>query len=62
MSHTIEVKHINKDRISILGKEYCSEEYLIEMMRREYLRGREEGSRIHVAQIQSCSNCATQHQ
>lgn len=43
MKHTIEVVSIDDDRISILGKEYYTKEYLEEMMRREYQRGLHRG-------------------
>ena len=58
MQNTIEVKSIDEDRISVLGKEYYTKEYLEEMMRREYQRGKLEGQQVHVAQIEMCSNCA----
>ena len=57
MQNTIEVKSIDEDRISVLGREYYTKEYLEEMMRREYQRGKTEGQQVHVAQIESCSNC-----
>ena len=43
MKHTIEVVAIDDDRISVLGKEYYTKEYLEEMMRREYQRGLHRG-------------------
>jgi hypothetical protein len=58
MQNTIEVKAIDEDRISVLGKEYYTKEYLEEMMRREYQRGKLDGQHVHVAQIERCSNCA----
>jgi len=53
----IKVDEIDKDRISILGKEYYAKDYLEEMMRREYQRGKKEGQQVHIAQIEKCSNC-----
>lgn len=58
MTNTIEVKSIDKYTISVLGKEYYTEEYLETMMRREYDRGKKDGQQIHVAQIERCSNCS----
>ena len=58
MEYTIEVKKIDEDRIDVLGREYYTKEYLEEMIRREYQRGRIEGQNIHVAQIIKCSNCS----
>lgn len=58
MNHSIEVIHIDEDRISVLGKEYYTKEYLEEMMRREYTRGKLDGQHIHIAQIERCSNCS----
>lgn len=48
MKHTIEVVSIDDDRISILGKEYYTQEYLEEMMRREYQRGLHRGQLRYV--------------
>lgn len=48
MRHTIEVVSIDDDRISILGKEYYTKEYLEEMMRREYQRGLHRGQLRYV--------------
>lgn len=48
MKHTIEVVSIDDDRISILGKEYYTKEYLEEMMRREYQRGLHRGQLRYV--------------
>ena len=58
MQNTIEVKSIDEDRISVLGREYYTKEYLEEMMSREYQRGKKEGQQVHVSQIEKCSNCA----
>jgi len=58
MQNTIEVKSIDEDIISVLGREYHTKEYLEEMMLREYQRGKKEGQQVHVAQIEKCSNCA----
>lgn len=58
MEFTIEVKQIDDDRISVLGKEYYTKEYLEEMMRREYLRGIRKGQNVCIAQIEKCPTCA----
>jgi hypothetical protein len=43
MKLNIEVKQLDSDVIEILGVKYCTESYLIEMMRREYERGVDRG-------------------
>ena len=58
MQNTIGVKEIDEDRISVLGEQYYTKEYLEEMIRREHQRGKLEGQQVHVAQIERCSNCA----
>jgi hypothetical protein len=57
--YTIEVKYIDENRISILGKEYYSEDYVEEMMRREYSRGKKDGQHIHIARIERIENTKT---
>ena len=42
MNLTVEVKRITDEIVEILGVTYYKEEYLREMMRREYERGRRE--------------------
>jgi len=58
MTRTIEVKQITKEVIEVLGTKYYKEDYLKEMMKREYNKGIREGQQVHVAQIEQCSNCA----
>ena len=58
MNRTVEVKRVTKEVIEVLGAKYYTEEYLKEMMRREYDRGVREGQQVHVAQIEKCTNCA----
>lgn len=53
-----EVKRVTKEVIEVLGVKHYTEEYLKEMMRREYDRGVREGQQVHVAQIEKCTNGA----
>lgn len=51
MEGLIPINPIDKDCIEIIGIKYFSEDYVIEMMRREYQRGLKEGQQkpvIHV--------------
>ena len=47
MEARIEIRTIDKDTIQVLGVKYYAEKYLIEMMRREYSRGKKENEVIH---------------
>lgn len=58
MNRIVEVNRVTKDVIELLGDKYYTEEYLKEMMRREYDRGMRKGQQVHVAQIKKCTICA----
>lgn len=58
MNHTVEIKELGEDWISLLGREYYTKEYMEEMMRREYQRGLKKGQTVHVAHHASCNDLA----
>ena len=60
MKGNIEIKHIDKDCIEILGVKYYTESYTIEMCNRWYDNGMRKGRTEpikHIAQIEECYNC-----
>lgn len=52
MEHTIDIQYITDDIVNILGKNYYTEEYLNEMMRRKFDEGKRIGTTIHIAQYE----------
>lgn len=56
MNYTIEIKRITDEVFEILGETYYKENYLKEMMRREYERGKNEGRQIHVVHFEDMGN------
>ena len=56
MNGTIEIEQVTEDTIKVLGVKYYTEEYLKEMMRREYSKGVSEGRQVHIVQFEKCTN------
>jgi hypothetical protein len=52
MNDTVTINRVDDCSIEILGVRYYDEEYVSEMMRREYQRGLREGQLIHIAHVE----------
>lgn len=52
MKGTVTINRVDDCSIEVLGVRYYDEDYVTEMMRREYQRGLRAGQTIHIAHVE----------